>query len=452
MAAEKIQGQILFVDDEPEVLESTGQTLMLEGFEVTSFLSAQSALEHISRDWPGIVVTDMKMPGMDGFSLLNRILEVDPDIPVVLVSGHGDIPMAIQAIRDGAYDFIEKASDPEQFIDVVQRALEKRKLVMENRALRRELDSAGELERLIVGKSHQIEMLRRSVSSLAATDVDVLVMGETGSGKELVVRCLHEFSGRREKPFVALNCGALPEEIVESELFGHEAGSFTGASQKRIGKIEYANGGTLFLDEIESMPLGVQVKLLRVLQERVVDRLGKNRPVPVDIRVIAASKENLLQATEQGSFRADLYYRLNVVNIVLPPLRNLSEDILLLFGHFADLAAKRYNSQVPLFDPEIVALLQARDWPGNMRELRNIAERFVLGLPLGSSASLFPRQDQAGNRDLSSRVEGYEKQLIAEELRRHNGRVGETAEALGVPRKKLYLRMQKYDLERKEYL
>ncbi|MEN8191133.1 MAG: sigma-54 dependent transcriptional regulator [Thermodesulfobacteriota bacterium] len=445
------RGQILYVDDEPEVRESTSQTLMLAGFDVLSFSTAHQLLEHVLRNMEGIVVTDVKMPQMDGLALLSRVLEVDEDIPVVLVSGHGDIPMAVQAIRDGAYDFVEKAGDPDEFVDVVRRAVEKRKLVIENRTLRRELDCGGELEQLIVGKSSTMEMLRQTIINLAATDVDILIRGETGTGKELAARCLHDFGPRRDHPFVAVNCGALPETIIESELFGHEPGAFTGADKLRIGKFEYGDGGTLFLDEIESMPVGLQVKLLRVLQERVVERLGKNRPIPVDIRVIAASKVDLLQASEQGLFRADLYYRLNVVNIELPPLRTISEDSLLLFTHFCELAGKRYKKVVPKLNSQLTGLLHDHDWPGNMRELRNMADRFVLGLPPDCGGSATSSQEQPAGDDLSGRLESYEKKIIVDELTRHDGRVGETARALSIPRKKLYLRMRKYGLERKEY-
>ncbi len=294
--------QVLLVDDESEVRASIAQTLELEGFEVTSLSGAAAALEQLSYAWPGIVLSDLKMPQMNGLTFLSKVMEIDAEMPFVIVSAHGDIPMAVQAMRDGAYDFLEKTAYPEQLITVVRRAMDKRALVLENRTLRREMDAQGELERRIIGKSPPMEALRNLVSSLSETDVDILIYGETGTGKELVARCLHEFGLRKAEPFVALNCGALPENTIESELFGHEAGAFTGASKRRIGRIEYAKGGTLFLDEIESMPLSLQVKLLRILQERTIERMGSNEQIPVDIRVIAAPRPTCWLLPGRGVF------------------------------------------------------------------------------------------------------------------------------------------------------
>jgi two-component system C4-dicarboxylate transport response regulator DctD len=261
----KRHGLVIFIDDDEEVRISGAQTLELEGFEVIALDSAQAALEHISVTWPGIVVSDVKMPTMSGIDLLERVTMIDQDLPVVLITGHGDISLAVEAIRAGAYDFIEKPADMERLIDTVNRALEKRTLILENRMLRKRSGNLGdEIEGRIIGVTPAIMALRQTILDLADTDVDVLILGETGTGKELVARCLHDFGSRREARFVALNCGALPESVIESELFGHEAGAFTGATKQRIGKIEYAEGGTLFLDEVESMPPAIQVRLLRV--------------------------------------------------------------------------------------------------------------------------------------------------------------------------------------------
>jgi two-component system C4-dicarboxylate transport response regulator DctD len=288
--------------------------------------------------------------------------------------------------------------------------------------------------------------LRQITLDLADTDVDVLILGETGTGKELVARCLHDFGSRRKSRFVALNCGALPESVIESELFGHEAGAFTGATKQRIGKIEYAEGGTLFLDEVESMPPAIQVRLLRVLQERKIERLGGNDSIAVDIRVIAATKESLLDLSTDGSFREDLYYRLHVASLSLPPLRDRPEDIPLLFSLFVENASERFRRPLPELDDTMMRYLLAQSWAGNVRELRNVAERFVLGMPVSGAHDSTP-QNQKEPGVLTDKVSAFERETIRAAMIRNSGRVGKTAEALGIPRKRLYLRMQKYGLD-----
>lgn len=445
MNSQTQNAQVVFVDDEAEVRNAAIQTLELEGIEVTAFADARSALNGISRSWPGAVVTDVRMPGMDGLAFLERIMEIDSDIPVVMISAHGDIRVAIAAIRNGAYDFVEKADDPERLVETVRRALEMRRLVLENRHLKQALDVSDDIERRLIGKTPVMEALRQTVGDLAGTDVDVLIVGETGTGKEVVARALHEFGLRRRKPFVALNCGALPESVIESELFGHEAGAFTGAIKRRIGKIEYGDGGTLFLDEVESMPAHVQVRLLRILQERTLERLGGNRPIAVDLRVIAATKIDLRAAADTGNFREDLYYRLHVASINLPRLQDRRDDIALLFRHFAELAAARYRRQVPDIPTAMNASLVERPWPGNVRELRNEADRFVLGMTEGTVAVAKPPKPLKP-MSLADEMARFERRAIVAALGAHEGRVGEAARALGLPRKTLYLRMQKYAL------
>ena len=444
-------GSVLFIDDEEEVRNSGKQTLEIEGFKTIALEKAEAALDHLTAAWPGIVVTDIKMPGMGGMELLERINRIDSDLPVVLITGHGDIPLAVDAMRAGAYDFVEKPADPEYLVDVVRRALEKRRLVIENRALRLQLDSVVELERRIVGTTAVMATLRDTVADLANTEVDVLIVGETGAGKELVARCLHDFGTRRDRRFVALNCGALPESVIESELFGHEAGAFTGANKRRIGKIEYAEGGTLFLDEVESIPPAVQMRLLRVLQERTIERLGGNDPIDVDIRVIAASKVDLRTAADEGSFREDLYYRLHVASIALPPLRDRPEDIVVLFQQFAEAAGARFRRQVPPIDTAKVHELTTRPWAGNVRELRNAAERFVLGLAASQGAGNSDVSEAAGRKSLADHMDGFERATIAAALRDHKGHVSNAADTLGVPRKTLYRRMQKHGLDRGDF-
>ncbi len=437
---------VLLVDDDRPVLVAGEQTLELAGFSVVACSTAEQALDLLGRTRPNVVVTDVRMPGMDGMQLLARIRALDPELPVVLVTGHGDVAMAVRAIRDGAYDFVEKPTPPEMLADVVRRAAERRRLVLENRRLRDEL--AGANERAIIGRTPAIERLRKTIAAVADTDADVLVWGETGTGKELVARALHAQGRRRDRPFVALNCGAMPETIFESELFGHEAGAFTGAAKRRVGRVEHASGGTLFLDEIESMPLALQVKILRTLQERAVEPLGSNDQVAVDMRVVAATKVDLKQAAAEGRFRQDLYYRLNVVVISIPPLRERRDDIPLLFRHFVQLACGRYSREPPTLDRAQLDRLIAHDWPGNVRELRNVVDRFVLGLGL-----LDGDAPNSGGELLSlpERVDLFEKMLIEGELNRQAGNVSRTVEALGIPRKTFYDKLKKHGLTRADF-
>jgi DNA-binding NtrC family response regulator len=357
--------------------------------------------------------------------------------------------MAVQAIREGAYDFIEKPFSSERLTEVVQRALEKRRLSLEVQSLRQRLENRQGMEATILGRSPAIEQLRRQILDLADTSAEVLIVGETGTGKELVARCLHDHSSRRNRNFVAMNCGGLPESLFESEVFGHEAGAFTGATKRRIGKVEHANGGTLFLDEIESTPPGQQVKLLRLLQERQIERLGSNVLIPVDCRVVAAAKQDLKELTRQDRFRSDLYYRLNVVVLELTPLRERREDIPLLFEHFVLQAALRYNRSALILSSAQMRELMAYSWPGNARELRNVADRFILGL-LGAKIDP-PQLATAEVRPLSEQVDRFERCLIEEELRKHSGRASAASEALGLPKKTLYDKMRRYGLVAEEF-
>ncbi|MEQ8354729.1 MAG: sigma-54 dependent transcriptional regulator [Kiloniellaceae bacterium] len=445
-------GRVLFVDDEEPLRHAVQQGLELAGQQVTCFAAARLAEAQLSRDLYGVLVTDIKMPEMDGLALLRRALEIDPALPVVLVTGHGDVPLAVEAMRAGAYDFIEKPFDTSHLASVVVRALEKRRLVLENRALRQELETGSGLELRLVGRSAAMERLRGQVRALADNDAAVLLVGETGSGKEVVARALHDAGGRAKKPFVAINCGAVPADIIESELFGHVAGAFTGAQKARTGKLEFADGGTVLLDEIESMALDLQVKLLRVIETRSIERLGANQAVPLDIRFVAASKTDLAEACRAGRFREDLYYRLNVVSLAIPPLRERREDIPALFHHLAREARSRYRREIPELDGGFVAALTAHDWPGNVRELRNAADRFVLGLD-----EVLPDVAAAGaaglkEGPLAARLEAVEKAILEAELRRQGGSLKATYEALGLSRKTLYDKLQRHGLKREDYI
>jgi two-component system, NtrC family, C4-dicarboxylate transport response regulator DctD len=446
------QAEVFFIDDEQDLRLANEQTLQLAGLSVELFEKAEDALPLLDKNWTGVVVCDIRLPGMDGLSLLNQTQLMDKDLPVILITGHGDISMAVDAMQKGAYDFIEKPFSAERLLDTVRRALEKRRLTLENRKLKSELQVQDVLGPRIIGKTPVIQALRDTINQLADTSADILLMGETGTGKELVARSLHEQSNRRDKNFVAINCGAIPENLIESELFGHQKGAFTGAETERIGKFEYADGGTVFLDEIESMPLPAQVRLLRVLQERALERLGSNESIQLDIRIIAASKVDLRQASDAGTFREDLYYRLNVVTLELPPLRERREDIPRLFQHFLLVASARYGKEAPAMPPQISQKLMTFNWPGNVRELRNSAERYVLlgdrcGLKLDAPSSQAPFSAMT----LPEHVEAFERALIEQALAESGGIIKNTMELLGLARKTLYDKMQKYGLDKTAY-
>ncbi len=429
---------VILVEDDEDLRPALQQALELEGYAVEAFATAQPLLDQITRDFSGVVVSDIRMPGLDGMALLKSLLSVDPALPVVLITGHGDVALAVEAMREGAYDFIEKPFPVQQLIAVAGRAIEKRRLVLENRALRDELDRSNGLEARLIGRNPQICRLREEIAAVADTDADVLIVGETGSGKEVVARALHDFSTRSKEPFVAINCGALPAEIFESELFGHESGAFTGAQKLRIGKLEHANGGTVFLDEIESMPLDMQVKLLRAIEHREIERLGSNKTVPLDVRFVAATKADLLEQSRAGEFRADLFYRLNVVTLTIPPLRDRRDDLPILFHHLAREARARYRRDMPELTPSIEAELISHDWPGNVRELRNVADRWVLGLWSGFRKGIATADGSRQGGTLADRVAAFEKLEIEAELGRNDGRMKPTYEALGLSRKGLY--------------
>ena len=442
--------RVVLVEDDEDVRHGAAQALELAGFQVECFGSVETARRCVRPDAPVVLLCDVNLPGMHATEWLPEVQAIDADLPMILVTGHGDIAMAVQSIRQGAYDFIEKPAPSERIVAVVQRAAEKRRLVLELRALDERLASQPGIAAVMIGRSVAIEQVRNTVLALAHTNADVLIYGETGTGKDLVARCLHDYSARRNGPFVPINCGGLPEALVENELFGHEAGAFTGAQKARAGKLEAAHEGTLFLDEIESMPLAMQVKLLRVLQERTVERLGSNRPVPVDCRVVAASKTDLLAASDEGRFRADLYYRIGVAFVELPPLRERREDILMLFEHFVLLAAARYAREVPVLTPAQQSELLACDWPGNLRELGNVATRFVLGL---QSGRLTPGAGAAGPvpKSLNEQLDQFERSLIAETLRRHGGDVAASARALAMPKQTLYDKMKRLQMSSAEF-
>ncbi|MBK4991231.1 MULTISPECIES: sigma-54 dependent transcriptional regulator [unclassified Pseudomonas] len=441
-----MMNSVIVIDDEASIRSAVEQWLSLSGFNVQLFARADECLAQLPAHFPGVVISDVRMPGMDGLQLLERLQAADPDLPVILLTGHGDVPMAVDAMRSGAYDFLEKPFTPQHLLGSLRRALEKRQLVLENRRLHEQADLKTRLEASLLGVAQSTQLLRRQLLDLAGLPVNVLIRGETGSGKERVARCLHDFGPRGDKPFVALNCAAIPEALFEAELFGHESGAFTGAQGKRIGKLEYASGGTVFLDEIESMPLAQQAKLLRVIQEQKIERLGANQSISVDLRIIAATKPDLLEEARAGRFREDLAYRLNVAELRLAPLRERREDIAVLFEHFATAAANKLGrNAVPLSGAQLAQLL-THDWPGNVRELANAAERHALGL---GSPTLDP---VPAGQSLSERMEAYEAQCLRAALRQHGGEIKAVMDDLQLPRRTLNEKMQRHGLLREDFL
>lgn len=442
---------ILLVDDDPQITGSLGQWLELSDFTVFIASSADDGEAIIEAGRAvDVVLSDVRMPGRDGLDLLRALRQRDPGLPVVMLSGHADVPMAVEALKAGAFDFLTKPADPERVVAVLRNAAAQNRLRRRVAALEARLSEANALENRLIGHSSGMVALRGEVAALAALPIDVILVGETGTGKEVVAEALHAASGRAGR-FVAVNCAAIPADIFESELFGHESGAFTGAREKRVGKLEYASGGTLLLDEIESMPLTAQGKILRVLQERTIERLGSNRSIPVDLRVIAATKTDLRAAAAANLFRLDLYYRLAGVELRLPPLRERSEDIPILFSVFASRMAERAGRKAPEASEALEAALRRHDWPGNVRELRRAAERFALGLDPGLTsrepASALPSAREAG---LTERVARFEAEVIREALQKAGGSIAAVVEMLGIPRRTLNEKMQRHGIRRED--
>ncbi|MCJ7995410.1 sigma-54-dependent Fis family transcriptional regulator [Rhizobium cremeum] len=438
------EAHILLVDDEEDLRVSTAQALELHDLKVETFSAAEDLLAHVNPGFAGVVISDIRMAGMDGMTLLQRVREIDHDIPVILITGHGDVQLAVKAMREGAYDFIEKPFAMPVLATTIGRALDRRELVLENRRLRAAAGKRDDIEARLPGRTAVMVELRHRLRAIGASDADTLIIGDTGVGKEVVARALHDVSSRASRPFIAINCAALPETLIESELFGHEAGAFPGALRARYGKFEHGRGGTILLDEIGSMPIDLQAKFLRVLQERTITRLGSNEAVPLDVRFIATSKVDLEEAVANGAFRADLFYRLNVATLRVPALAQRRQDIPLLFFQLVREAWGRYGREPVDIPPEVVTEISEREWPGNVRELRNAADRFVLGLPM-HEAIPDGVGERAGTR-LADKVGSYERQLIANAIAAHGGSLRPVYEQLGISRKTLYEKMQKYGL------
>jgi two-component system C4-dicarboxylate transport response regulator DctD len=431
---------VAFVDDDIDLRRANAKSLELAGHDVRLFDAASPALAAIGPDFPGVVVTDLRMPGMDGMQLFRALHDADPELPVILITGHGDVETAVAAIREGAYDYITKPFFPDALLRSIARALEQRRLTLENRRLRREAEEAA-ASSVLLGRSPAIEQLRRTIDQLGDTDVDILIEGETGTGKTLVATLLHRTSRRRSRRLSTVDCGALPVGLIDSELFGHIAGAFPGAQHSRTGRIEAAEFGTLFLDKIDALPLAVQPKLLRAIEDRVITPLGTNDVRRIDVRVIAASTVDLDDMAEGGRFLSALLYRLNGVVLRLPPLRERKEDIPLLFAHFLQDAAVRLKRDAPAMTEDHWATLAGRDWPGNIRELIHYAERVVLGLE-GDK-----RQSEAASLSLAERVTQFEATQLRRALSDSGGKAGAAIELLQVPRKTFYDKLKRHGID-----
>jgi two-component system nitrogen regulation response regulator NtrX len=446
---------ILIVDDEPGVRSALGGVLRDEGYNVDAVESGEACLDRLSRRVFDVVLLDIWLPGMDGLATLARMRERQVDAQVVIISGHGNVESAVRAIKMGAFDFVEKPLSLEKTVLVVRNALRQRHLEAENLALRARVDA----QHTMVGESAGMTRLREQVAMAAPTNGRVLVFGENGTGKELVARNIHALSLRRTGPFVEVNCAAIPEELIESELFGHVRGAFTGAVADRRGKFELAHGGTIFLDEIADMSLKTQAKVLRVLQEQVMEAVGGSTRIRVDARVVAATNKDLRVEIKTGRFREDLYFRLNVVPISVPALRERREDIPLLADHFMAALAREYGRRAKRFESDAVDALQRYSWPGNVRELRNVIERVMIMVPgerVTSRDLLFLDQsagpavsveaDSSTTMPLHDARDDFERQYILRALAAQHGNISRTADVLGVERSNLYRKMRSFGI------
>ena len=445
--------RILIVDDEPGIRQAVKQVLDYEGMEVRAASSGGEAITLYPDFRPHVVFLDVKMAGLDGLETLARLRALDPQAVVVMISGHGTIATAVDATQRGAFDFLEKPLDADRLLVTVRNAIERAELVGENHRLREVVSR----RHAMVGSSPALQATRELIAKVAPTNARVLITGENGTGKELVARALHADSPRRDQPFVEVNCAAIPSELIESELFGHVKGSFTGAFADRAGKFEQADGGTLFLDEVGDMALPAQAKLLRVLQEGVVTRIGGSKSIEVDVRVLAATNKDLGLEIAEGRFREDLLYRLNVVEIEVPPLRDRREDIPELIEHFTSQIMAAGGMAGKRFGDDAVRRLQQRNWPGNIRELRNVVERALILSPgkLVTAADidlLFPPDARGGDEGEPRTFERFkqdaERSFLATKLREFDWNVSETARALKMPRSNLYKKIERYGLTR----
>ncbi|MBM4128803.1 MAG: sigma-54-dependent Fis family transcriptional regulator [Nitrospira sp.] len=440
---------VLVVDDEEGIRETLSGIFEDEEWDVLTSSSGEEAIELTKEQNPDLVFLDIWLPGMDGVQTLEEIKTLKPDLPVIMISGHGTIDLAVKATRVGAYDFLEKPLSLERVLLVARRALEKRTLEMEYRALKQDLTRRYQL----VGSSQKMVLLKSQIEMAAQSNSRVLIVGESGSGKEIVARMLHESSKRAEKPFIEVNCAAIPQELIESELFGHEKGSFTGAFEKKKGKFELADGGTLFLDEVGDMSLSAQAKVLRVIETQEFHRVGGSKNIKVDVRIITATNKDLKEEAKKGSFREDLLYRLDVIPLQIPPLRERKEDIPELVEYFLEYFASEYGKKPKKITPEALKVLGSYEWPGNIRELRNVIERLVIMSPSDSiAAKNLVLAETTGDGYLSCKTfrearDAFEKAFIIRRLEENNWNISRTAEALQIERSNLHKKIKAYDIK-----
>ncbi len=446
---------VLIVDDEEGIRESLTGIFEDEGYEVLSAPSSEEALKIIKERTPDIIFLDVWLPEMDGLEALSRINEMEKEVPVIIISGHGNIELAVKATRLGAYDFLEKPLSLDKVLLVAQRALERKKLEIENRVLKADLEKKWQL----VGDSEKMRALTQQIEMAAQSNSRVLILGESGTGKELVARLLHERSPRSNGPFIEVNCAAIPQELIESELFGHEKGSFTGASERKIGKFELANEGSLFLDEIGDMTLQTQAKVLRVLESQVFQRVGGAKSIKVDVRIIAATNKDLSEEVKKGGFREDLFFRLNVIPITVPPLRERKDDIPQLAKFFIEVFASDSGTRPKGLEPEVARMFQSYSWPGNIRELRNAVERLMIMVPSPvisatdiTALGMFEpgrgviESDFFSYATLREARDAFEKDFICRKLQENDWNISKTADAISVERSNLHKKIKSYGI------
>ncbi|MDI6714343.1 MAG: sigma-54 dependent transcriptional regulator [Thermodesulfovibrio sp.] len=444
-----MKGKILIVDDEKGILDTLADILEDEGYDVFLTDDAETALEILEKEEIDLIFLDVWLPKMSGIEAIKKIKEKDSDIPIIMISGHGNVEIAVEAIKLGAYDFLEKPLSMERVILTTERALQFKNLERENIKLRSSVDKKYEL----VGTSSAMKKIKSQIELIAKGDSRVLIIGESGTGKELVARAIHSLSNRSRAPFVEVNCAAIPQELIESELFGHEKGAFTGAIERKIGKFELANGGTLFLDEIGDMSLLTQAKLLRVIETQKFQRVGGTRDITVNVRIISATNKALLEEIKKGNFREDLYYRLNVVPIYIPPLRERKEDIPELIRYFIDEFSKEKGWKVKTIDHQAIKILQNYDWPGNIRELRNAVERLmimtvneVITLSDIESTGIIGQSTKEESyfkyKTLKEAKDAFERDFLIRKLKENNWNMTKTAEIIGIERSNLYKKIK----------
>ena len=444
--------EIIIVDDDEDIRINTSD-LLSNLFEKISLHSCpESVLNTLEADKPAIILTDLRMPNADGLEFAKQVNDIDPALPVILMTGYGDVSTAVDAMKQGVYDFIEKPFDTDQLIATIERAVDKRFLTLSLEETQTKLSNHSSIESTIIGQCPPINNLRQQIVNLAPMDIPVTIYGETGTGKELVARCLHDYSKRKDGPFVALNCAAIPEQLAESELFGHEKGAFTDASSARKGKLEHAKDGSLFLDEVESLPLSTQAKLLRALSDQIITPLGSHEEIPINCRIISATKEEL---RDNEKFRQDLFFRLQVAELKIPPLRQRGEDIITLFEFFVRQQCENFDTHYEIMNSKTRMSLLDYPWAGNVRELINVATRYAIynckNIELALNDDTPISEEGTEHDSFKEIIQSYEEKLLRAKLIEHKGKVGQVLEDLQIERRTFNQKLLKYGISSKDY-